>query len=60
MRMLLLLNSIFFLILFSFWLHWEACGILDPPQGIKPAQPALEVQSLNHWNAREVPELDYL
>ena len=60
MRMLLLLNSIFFKFFFTFWLHWEARGILVPPQGIEPARPALEVQSLNHWNAREVPELDYL
>lgn len=47
MRMILLLNSIFKKkkILFTFWLHWEACGILVPPQGIKPAPPA-------HWKFR--------
>ena len=31
-----------------FWLHLEACGILDPRPGIKPATPAVEVQSLDH------------
>ena len=30
-------------------------GILVPRPGIKPAPLALEVQSLNHWTAREVP-----
>ena len=43
---------------FSFWLifspHQMACRILVPQPGIKPAPPALEVQSLNHWTAREV------
>ena len=31
-----------------------ACGILVPQPGIKPWAPALEVQSLNRWIAREV------
>ena len=34
-----------------------ACGILVPQPGIKPAPPALEVQSLNQWAAREVSVL---
>ena len=34
---------------FFFWLWHEACGI-------KPAPPALEVQSFNHWATREVPD----
>ena len=34
-----------------------ACGILFPQPGIKPASPALEVQSLNHWTTREVPRI---
>ena len=32
----------------------EACGILFPWPKIKPAPPALEAWSLNHWSAREV------
>ena len=32
-----------------------ACGILVPRPGIKPAPPALETQSLNHWTARDIP-----
>ena len=40
---------------FSFWLHCTACGILVPQPGIKPAPPALEAQSLNHWTTREIP-----
>ena len=34
-----------------------ACGILVPRSGIEPTPPAWEVQSLNHWTAREVPGL---
>ena len=34
-----------------------ACGIIVPRPGIKPAPPAFEVQSLNHWTAREVPRI---
>ena len=33
-----------------------ACGILVSRPGIEPSPPALEVQSLNHWTAREVPQ----
>ena len=33
-----------------------ACGILVPQPGIKPVPPAVEVQSLNNWTAREVPK----
>ena len=40
---------------FFFWLHHKTCGILVPPPGIKPAPPALEGQSFNHWTARESP-----
>ena len=31
------------------------CRILDPRPGIEPLSPAVEVQTLNHWTAREVP-----
>ena len=47
------LFSFFFLI---FWPHNTACGILVPRPGIKPACPALEAQSLNHWTTRKVLE----
>ena len=40
---------------FLFWLHCEACGILVPRPGTEPKPRALEVRSLNHWTAREVP-----
>ena len=40
-----------------FWPHFTACGILAPWPEIKPIPPALEAQSLNHWTAREVPNL---
>jgi len=39
---------------FLFWPHHAACGILVPQPGVEPAPPALEVQSLNYWIAREV------
>ena len=43
---------------FFFWPRHTARRILVPRPGIEhvpPAPPALEVQSLNHWTAREVP-----
>ena len=40
---------------FSFRPHCAKCGILVPQPGIKPVPPALGVQNLNHWTAREVP-----
>ena len=45
----------FYFILFYFWPHCAACGILVSRPGIKPASPEVEVWSLNHWTAREVP-----
>ena len=47
------LGFIFFLLFF--WPCCVACGILVPRLGIKPMFPAVEVQSPNHWTAREVP-----
>ena len=41
--------------LFVFWLCCTACGILLPRPGIEPVPPAVEVQSPNHWTAREFP-----
>ena len=48
----------FFLIhlYFLFWPHCAACRILVPQLGIEPMLPAVEVWSLNHWTAREVPD----
>ena len=37
-----------------FWPCHVACGILVPRPGTEPVPPAVEVQSLNHWTAREV------
>ena len=38
-----------------FWPQCTACRILVPWLEIKPALPALELQSLNHWTTRKVP-----
>ena len=46
---------LFFKFLFYFWSHCMAWGILVPRPGIEPMPPAVEVQSPNHWTAREVP-----
>ena len=40
--------------LYIFIPHCAACGILVPPQGIKPMPPELGARSLNHWTTREV------
>ena len=42
------------------WLRLVACGILVSQLGIKPLLAAVEAQSLNHWNAREVLEVNVL
>ena len=39
---------------FFFGLCCVACEILVPPPVIEPTLPAVEVQSSNHWTAREV------
>ena len=49
-------NVYFLFFLFFYWSCSAACGILVPQQGIEPAPPALEAQSLNHWTTREVPQ----
>ena len=41
----------------TFWRCSEACGILVPWPGIKPASSAVKARSPNHWTAREVPHL---
>ena len=40
---------------FFFWLLCMACRILVPLSGIESSVPALEVQSLKHWIAKELP-----
>ena len=59
----MLICSIFIFIefeLFSvFWPRGMAYRILVPRPGIEPAPPAVEARSLNHWTAREVPNLNY-
>ena len=45
-------------VVFIFWPHRVVCKILAPWPGIQPLPlqgEALEVQSLNHWTAREEP-----
>ena len=51
----------FFFFLFKIFGHtgWHV-EILVPRPRIEPAPPALEVQSLNHWTAREVRTTDLL
>ena len=50
-----LLYSSFYKIFIIFCLHHAACGFFIAWPGIEPVPPAVEVQSLNHWTAREVP-----
>ena len=52
--------SFFLFFLFLFWLCGTACGILVPQPRIKPAPPAVEAWTLNHWSAREVPVVAFL
>ena len=42
---------------FLFFIFAALHGMWDlvPSPGIEPMSPAVEVQSLNHWTAREVP-----
>ena len=44
---------VWLVVFFFFWRQCTTCGILLPLPGIKPTPPAVEVQILNHWNARE-------
>ena len=37
-----------------------ACGIVVPQPGTEPMPPVVEVRSLNHWIAREVPKLRFI
>ena len=40
-----------------FWSCPEVCGILIPQSGVELELPELELQSLNHWTARKVPDI---
>ena len=46
----------YFSFILDFWMHCIARRILAPPPGTKGAQPAVKVQSLNPWTAREIPQ----
>ena len=41
---------------FFFFFDCTACGILVPQPGIKPVPRVVEMQSPNHWPAKEVPK----
>ena len=47
----------FLFLLFFFWPHCEACGILVPRPGIEPgpSPSAVKAPSPNHWTAMEFP-----
>ena len=47
-------------LLFFFWLHHAACGILVPPPGSVLVPSAVEAWGLNCWTAREVPHSYFL
>ena len=42
---------------FFFWPYHAAGGILDPPTRDQTVPPALGAWSLNHWTARQVPQV---
>jgi len=42
------------------FLATPACGVLVPCPEMELTLPALDVQSLNHWTAREVPKHSFL
>ena len=48
-------SSFFFF--FFLWLLCVACGILVLPPGIEPEPLVSERHGLNHWTAREVPQI---
>lgn len=52
------LEQIFFFslkLLFNFWPHHEACGVLVSWLWIEPMIPEAEAGNLNHWSTRKVP-----
>ena len=51
----LFLYEIYFIYLFTFWLHHVVCGILVPQPVIQPAPLAMKAWNLNYWMARKFP-----
>lgn len=49
-------SHLFFSFLFFCWPDLMACRILVPQPGIQPVPPAEEVQSVNRWTPKKVPE----
>ena len=49
----------FTVLCFLFCFGCEACGILVPQPGIEPMPPCSGSTGLNHWTAREVPNLHF-
>ena len=47
----------FFFMYLCMYLVAALHGLWDGPLGLESVPPALEAQSLNHWTAREVPEV---
>ena len=45
---------------FFFWLSYAASRILVPWPGIEPGPPAVDMQSPNHWTAKEIPSKSVL
>ena len=45
-----------FVLVFCFWPHRAAWGILVPRPGMEPVPRAVAVRSPNHWTTREFPE----
>ena len=43
-----------------FWLSYAASSILVPWPGIEPGPPAVDMQSPNHWTAKEIPSKSVL
>ena len=53
----LMLETVDTVIFFLFCMSHVICGILVPQPGMKLMPTTVEVRSLNHWTAREVPKL---
>ena len=52
---LIIASYFFYFLVFTFWLHQAACGILVPRPGIEPEPAAVAVPSPNHLTGREFP-----
>ena len=59
----ILISGCLLTIIFIIFISWPchgAGGILVPQLGMEPMPPAVDVQSPNHWDAREFPVPSYL